>query len=170
MNFDSAVFLRFIKPRLERLAEHGVTDIDDENEQEIVQLLAQYVLEQMNRPATSQPASHPTQSSPVDPTTPSATPRARKTPQRKLEAKNRQALERARRRREDGGMFPEDPFSGDPDTYADEDVEPPMSSSRTPRPPLEANPQEKIQFDEEGKPIVDPTKLTVPPPDAPPTS
>lgn len=162
MRLDSADLLDFLRPRLERLAEKGVTDLEDENQQDLVRVMARKYLEALENPLPVPAAAAPGPMAPpqqVDPNVDLCAPPGYKPPQAAPAAKRGGKMsqqERIARARQAARDASEEAHSFDGE-YADQAVGQPPD-----RPPPQS--PNEIQYDPHtGQPLIQARPLNLPP-------
>lgn len=165
MGLDSLDLLEFIKPKLQRLADEGVTNVDDQDQQEMVKLIARKYLEALENPLPRQvpvaAAPAPTGQPQADPNQDLCAPPGWKdptkatTPAAKRGAKVMSREERILRAKQAAREASEESHSFDGE-FADEAIGSPMGS---PPPPS----AEQIQYDPHtGQPLIQARPLQLP--------
>jgi hypothetical protein len=159
MSLDSADLLDLIRPKLQRLAEKGVTDLEDVDQQDLVKLIAKKYLEHLENPlptrvpmaATPAPTGSP-QTTQVDHSRDMCAPPGFQDPMKAGSVPTKRGgkmpmPERIQRARQAAREASEESHSFDGE-YADEAIGSPMGAP--PRPP-----QDHIQIDPHtGQPVI----------------
>lgn len=145
MRLDSADLLDLIRPKLEKLADQGVTDTADEDQQSLVRLMAKKYLEALSNPLP--------RGAPVE--TPQRSARPNPTGAKKDRLAGRMTLQDRIARTRAAAQESAEEMQDDEGGFADEAIPAPSASL--------PDPKRAIQYDEAtGQPVIPVSSLRLP--------